>query len=365
MEVYMITRFKLLGSLLLVALTSLTFGCGGGSSTATTTATPPNGKLVKGPVAGAVVFADRIDRVGANGSPNLVLDTDEVWTTTDANGKYTLPKVPAYKYVLVSLGGQDTYHDPAVKQDVIMMMAPAGSANITLLTTLVALDTTGQIYKKLQPLQSAPLNAALDFDVSTSSTPATLLLMKSIEYAVQSITYSVTSKSAITPQQVAIIQFQALQQIALEFAKPASDLATTAGLKTALTTALVAAIAEINKAVNIEITSAASAAASIADNALANATNLNPALFSVVTLNVTSITPEKSLALPALFSSTFKIALSATSAAISAWTTVTTSGSTPSPYGPINISILTIPLPEGIITGSYTGGTGSGTGGGF
>jgi hypothetical protein len=356
MEVNMITRSKLLCSLLLVALTGLMYGCGGGGSTASST--PPSGKLVKGPVEGAIVFADRI---GTDNSPNLVRDSDEVWAQTDANGKFTLPSVPNYKYVLVSQGGKDTLPSPRTQQNAILMLAPAGSANITLLTTLVALDTTGTVYKNLQALQSAPLTAALDFDVSTASTPATLLLMKSVEFAVQSITYAVTQKAGstytISEQQIAIIQFQALQQIALEFAKSTSNLGTPAGLKAALTTAVAAGLTEINKAANIEIN--LSAASSIADNAVAQASALNSTEFSGSALNVSSVLIEKNLASAVLFSSTFQSALSATFAAIGSMTATT--GSTPSPYGPSNIFINTIVLPPGIITGSV--GTGSGGGG--
>jgi hypothetical protein len=357
MEVNMITRSKLLCSLLLVAFTGLMYGCGGGGSTAGST--PPSGKLVKGPVEGAIVFADRLD---ANNSPNLVRDSDEVWAQTDANGKFTLPSVPNYKYVLVSQGGKDTLPSPRTQQNAILMLAPAGSANITILTTLVALDTTGTVYKNLQALQSAPLNAALDFDVSTASTPATLLLMKSVEYAVQSITSTVSSKAAlsgftITDQQIALIQCQALQQIALEFAKSTSNLATPAGLKAALTTAVSAGLTEINKAVNIDINP--SAATSIADTAVSEASALNPTLFSGSTLNISSVLIEKSLASPALFSSSFAAALSATYAAISSLTT--TSGNTPDPIGPSGIIVIANTLPPGIITGSA--GTGSGGGG--
>jgi hypothetical protein len=357
MEVNMITRSKLLCSLLLVALTGLMYGCGGGGSTVAST--PPSGKLVKGPVEGAIVFADRI---GIDNSPNLIRDSDEVWAQTDANGKFTLPSVPNYRYVLVSQGGKDTLPSPRTQQNAILMLAPAGSANITILTTLVALDTTGTVYKNLQALQSAPLTAALDFDVSTASTPATLLLMKSVEFAVQSITSTVTSKAAlsgftISNQQIALIQCQALQQIALEFAKTTSNLGTTTGLKAALTTAVAAGLTEINKAVNIEIN--LSAAPSIADTAVTEAMTLDPTLFSGSALNVSSVLIEKNLASPALFSSSFAAAINTTFAAISSLTA--TSGNTPDPMGPTGIFVNTVILPVGIITGSA--GTGSGGGG--
>jgi hypothetical protein len=314
-------------------------------------ATPPSGKLAQGPVSGATIFADRI-----GGGTRFVWDIDEVKAPSDASGNYRLPTVPTYNYVLVSKGGTDTLTGlPAIQ-----MLAPAGSINITPLTTLIALDSTNTLYLKLQKLQ--PTIAPLDFDISTSATPATLLLVKSVETAVQSISSAVIAGGfTISDQQLADIQFQAFQRIALGFAATTEKLETPAGLKIALTAGVSAAITAINAASNIEINPAA--AASIADNAVTSASNLST-VFSASTMSVSSIQIENTLATPAVFASTFAAAFSAsnpTYAAIVSFTT--TSGNTPSPYGPADLVIAITPLPPGVLTGSVgTGGSGGGTG---
>ena len=356
----MITRSRLLSCLLLTALTGLMYGCGSGGGTSAATPVVQSGKLAQGPVAGATVFADRI-----GGGTRFVLDADEVRATTDSNGNYVLPSVPNYTYVLVSKGGVDTLSG----QPALQLLAQAGSANITPLTTLITLDSTKTLYTKLQALQ--PVTAPIDFDVSTASTPAMLLLVKSVEIAVQSITAAVNAKAAasgfvITEQQNADIQFQAFQQIALGFAGTLQKLETPAGLKLALEAGLAQAVTEINKAANINLD--ATAAAAIANNAVTSASSLNPALLSAAILSVSAIQVEKGLASAATFAATIAFANAPANPAFAAISNATTtSASTPSPYGPASIFILFVNTLPGVITGSTgTGGTGgSGTGGGF
>ncbi|MBL0225424.1 MAG: hypothetical protein IPQ16_07550 [Geobacteraceae bacterium] len=366
----MTRRSTLLHSLLLVVLTGLLAGCGGSAGTAAAPAVQ-SGKLAQGPVSGAVVFADRI--VGTRG--NFVWDTDEIKDVTDADGNYKLPSVPNYDYVLVSKGGTDTLTGlPAIQ-----LLAQPGSINITILTTLLTLDSskTTKLSEKLQALQ--PVKAPLDFDVSKDATPATLLLVKSVEIAVQSITDTVISKAVkagytITDQQIADVQFRALEQIALGFAGTTENLATPAGLRNALEAALAEGIKKINAdaAANksnlvIDLT----AAPSIADNAVdAAATVLGTTLTSTVPLSASTVQSEIDLANASAgtFAATFAKALDAlvnpTMAKISSL--ITTSASTPSPYGPANIFIVFVNTIPGTITGSAgTGGSGGGTGGGF
>ena len=90
------------------------------------------GKVAKGYVSFALVIADR--------NNNFALDAGEVSTYSDANGDFDLTVPGGYgNYVLVSLGG--TIKD-SLGNDVPAppLMAPAGSENITPLTTLVALN---------------------------------------------------------------------------------------------------------------------------------------------------------------------------------------------------------------------------------
>lgn len=94
------------------------------------------GKVAKGYVSFALVIADKI----IAGDHNYVLDDGEVSTYTDADGDFDLTVPRGYgNYVLVSLGG--TIKDSA-GNDVPAppLLAPAGSKNITPLTTLVSLN---------------------------------------------------------------------------------------------------------------------------------------------------------------------------------------------------------------------------------
>ena len=360
----MITRSTLLSSLLLMALSGLISDCGGSTSGSTTTALTSS-KLAQGPVSGAVVFADRVD-----GGVLLAKDADEVWTTTDASGNFKQPATPPYKYMLVSQGGTDTLTGlPAIQ-----MLAQPGSANITILTTLLSLDLSNSVKLsvKLQALQ--PQKAALDFDVSTASTPAMLLLVKSVETAVQSITSAVKSRAGasgftITDQQMTDIQFRALQQIALGFADTAENLATPAGLKTALAAAVASGIVEINK-YNLNISFDTHAAAFIAENAVSAACIiLKTSSSSTAALSVAAIQSEIDLAHadPVIFKAAFAEAISASNPTFAKVSSlVVTSASTPSPFGPPNIFIVFVNTIPGVITGSAgTGSTGGGTGGGF
>lgn len=94
------------------------------------------GKVAKGYVSFALVIADKI----VAGDHNYVLDDGEVSTYTDANGDFDLTVPGGYgNYVLVSLGGtiKDSNGNDVPAPP---LLAPAGSKNITPLTTLVSLN---------------------------------------------------------------------------------------------------------------------------------------------------------------------------------------------------------------------------------
>ena len=207
-----------------------------------------------------------------------------------------------------------------------------------------------------------------------------LLLIKSVEIAVQSITTTVNSNAAksgysISDQQIADIQFRALEQIALGFAANTTDnLAAPAGLRNALEAAITEGIKKINADAsgiinkgNVLIDPAA--AVSIVDNAVgAAATVLDTTLSSTVPLSASVVQSETALAgASPVYAATFAKALDLLSPAIVKISSlITTSASTPSPYGPANIFIVFVNTIPGTITGSAgTGGSGGGTGGGF
>src|SRR6266567_4576965 len=113
----------------------------------------PSGRLTQGPVGGAVIFADEV-----SSGTRFVRDDGEIQTTTDATtGIFTLPSEPGYAYILVSVGGTDQL----TNQPAMQLIAPSGSANVTPLTTLVALDTTGLVKAKIEAL-----GTSFDVDIS-------------------------------------------------------------------------------------------------------------------------------------------------------------------------------------------------------
>jgi len=351
----MITLQRRICFLLLSLLTVVVYGCGGGGSASTpNTTSVQTGSVVQGPVRGATVFADNV----AAGT-RFVQDTGEISAQTDSAGGFFLPSFPSYDFVLVSTGGTDSI----TGQPALLLLAPAGSANISPLTTLVALDTTKAIQAKLEALMGG---TKFDTNVSTSSSPAVLMLIKSAETAVQSVNDAVKQAATdagktITQTQLNYIQAQIWQQIALTFAGTSQNLATPAGLDAALTVAVASAITEI-KAKNTNISIAPASAATIADNAVDAAllalgtgvTHTSPSA-----LSTTTVRAESSLSNPA---TVFSAAVTSTVAALKTLNSVIISAGTPSTYSPPPIAVVTTTSATiiGIITGA-TGGTG-GTG---
>jgi hypothetical protein len=353
----MITLQRRICFLLLSLLTVVVYGCGSGGSASTSvdTSSVQKGSVVQGPVRGATVFADNV----AAGT-RFVRDAGEISAQTDSAGGFSLPSFPSYDFVLVSTGGTDSI----TGQPALLLLAPAGSANISPLTTLVALDTTKAIQAKLEALMGG---TKFDTNVSTNSSPAVLMLIKSAETAVQSVNDAVKQAATdagktITQTQFNYIQAQIWQQIALTFAGTSQNLATPAGLDAALTAAVSSAITEI-KAKNSNIsTFAAASAATIADNAvdaalLALGTGVTHT--SPTALSTTTVRAESSLSNPA---TVFSAAVTSTVAALKTLNSVIISAGTPSTYSPAPIAVVTTTSATiiGIITGA-TGGTG-GTG---
>lgn len=242
----MITRVKVLKSLCLVACAIAVSGCGGGGGGffTSTPSTGQSGKAVMGPVRDATIFADNV----VGGIP-FVQDADEVWTKTNENGDFTLPSVPGYGYRLVSKGGIDRL----TGQPAMQMIAPAGSKNVTPITTLVALDLTptGEVKKKLLDLM--PPGSSYDDDISVIASSAILLVVKSVEATTQSMVSAITTNASagsqvISAHQLATTQALIMQSIAVEIAKPtvtATTLATTASLSTTMQAAASAATVDI------------------------------------------------------------------------------------------------------------------------
>jgi len=354
----MITRTRLIGAVATIALAGMMFGCGGGSSSSSASYVQ-TGKLVGGPVTGAAVFADSV-----SGGTRFVQDSNEIAAATVSDGSasdglYTLPQLPSYSYILVSRGGTDKITGvPAIQ-----MLAPAGASNITPLTTLVTLDQSGLLRAKLESM--LPNGAKYDADVSLSSSPAVLLLVKSIETATRSLTDAIVAQSGYTLAQMqtqnAYIQTRIMQSIAAKLAESGSTVAaisTPTTLTTLLASALDNAIVQIrvdnqNTAI---VGSSASIASTVATGAVTAAVNSlgNPTASSPLVTSV--VFSESSLANAG---STFLNAVVVTVSQIIG--TTITSVLTPATFVPPQVPVFTYTITQ-IITGATGGTGGSGTG---
>ena len=167
------------------------------------------GKVTQGPVKNASIFADR---VGA-GIP-MVLDSGELSTSTDAAGNFVLNVPSNYgNYVLVSQGGTDIISGKPAMQ----MLAPAGSANVTPLTTLVALTPASQQAALIQKIEATGIKS-FDADISTQGTAATLFLAKSVETAIETLGAGIaTTGTTLNASQLNDVQLKALTAIAASF----------------------------------------------------------------------------------------------------------------------------------------------------
>jgi hypothetical protein len=363
------TRYKIMYYVLVVAVTLLASGCGGGSTSSTLSPSYVQaGKVVGGPVSGATVFADHWDpAIGRQ----FVLDAGEIVAqfNTDDSGSYRLPVLPTYDYVLVSRGGIDT----VTGLDAIQMLAPAGAANITPFTTLVALDATNVkvdptigVRKKLEAL--LPNGARYDTDVSQYSSPAALLLLKSIETATRSLTDAITSQAIIQQSgytisqfevQNAYIQVRIMQAIAQRLAGPTLDITIPDNLAAELTTALTVAIVAIrnDNSNNLVVGDAATIAGKVASDSVTAAvaaleTTSATGLSTAIVKLEAGITGLKNVA------TAFMAAVTSTVNAIIG-TTITRVLAPPT-FSPPSIPVVRIPISM-VLTGSGGGPSSGGT----
>ena len=245
----MMTLSKGLRAGLLVVAALFLYGCGGGSGSSTgavaavsstggvaAVSSTTTGRATMSPITNGIVFADRI----VAGGSNFIHDGSEVVTTTNASGNYTLAAI-SYDYLLVSRDGKDSSG-----ADQILMLAPNGSKNITPLTTLVSLDTTGKLAAKLQLLQGGQ---SFDTDIYINSSQAILVLVKSVEITVQSLTdtFQQASGNTLTRNQVYAIQARIMQKIAAQLVASTRDISVPNNLYLDLKEALNVAIPEVLK----------------------------------------------------------------------------------------------------------------------
>lgn len=213
--------------ILILLLISGVNGCGSSSKrTSPVEIEPVNGRVIQGPVDGAVVFADK--------NANRVRDDDEVWTESNRDGHFSLAVPVDYgPYQLVSHGGIDTL----TNKPAFPMMAPArsttGNTNITPITTIVALAPVAEresVKAKLEML----IGTSFDVDHAAAGGVSSHVLatVKAIEQNLTVVrnTFGVTSSED---------QFELMKSIATEIAKSSVTFASgTDDLKTVLPAAI-------------------------------------------------------------------------------------------------------------------------------
>ncbi len=211
-------------------------GCSGDNNSTPAAAASPSGKVVQGPVSAAFVFADSLTT-----GTRYVKDPNEIATFTLSDGSFKLPSTPTYTYVIVSQKGTDTL----TGRQAIQLIAPAGARNVSALTTLVALAPDPAAMKTKLEL----LGIKYDDDISKTVTTAALMLAKSVENTIDSMSNAL-NKGGRLPSGVFIdIQNRAAMAIAAQLATVpnanVADLYTPTALKLSLTTAVTTAVTSI------------------------------------------------------------------------------------------------------------------------
>ena len=252
----MLTRYQMYICTLLLAL--VLSACGNDNGAGVLLTDNLGGKVVQAPVAGATVFLDKI-----GSGKEYEQDDQNEWVTYSTvsadDGTWSLATPPATfgKYRVVSLGGSYSFVDESgltVKVAAMTMSAPAGAKNVTPLTTLVELQPTPELQLAVQQKLEKLGIASYDIDISqATATPAALLLSKSVETVVATLTnaINVPDSAGITPlsaPDLAKIQQIILLKIATGLQESAVDLTSPDKLKVVLQDSAAVAVAAIVKA---------------------------------------------------------------------------------------------------------------------
>lgn len=334
---------------------SATSGNSGNSGTTSVNTAGPAGKVVQGAVSGATVWADSL-----SAGTRFVIDSNEqsTETTTDANGAFTLPATPSYKYVIVSQGGTDAITDKTANT----LLAPGGAQSVSPLTTLVALDTTGNLANSIDAL--LPAGTSFDSDITASGglTPAAMVLLTSFTTSVTALDATIQSAASknsatLSQQQLNDINLTVYSQIASQFSTVSSaSLSNTATLATNLQTALTTAITTVAaNNPNVTVQNASTVAATVANNSVATAANVvgnatgNSSLANVtasnvqttgVTANATTTVTESAVMSSGTNTQALNNTISSVTQAIGSSVTAT---STPASYSPPTIAVINNP----------------------
>ena len=201
----------LLGCSLMVAVAGFA-ACGADDKTVA------QGKVVKGPVIGAQVF-----------------DVNNVhFADTDATGSYPLTNTGPYRTVGGTYTPLDAQGHAGAPVAAPPMKAPAGVAQITPLSTLVASAAPADQTKILATLQSLGVTLSTDFSVKTAANTAALVLSESVGAMLQQAAANTGANAAATSVAVTNALISAVANL------PPSTI--TAPTATNLTSALTSAV---------------------------------------------------------------------------------------------------------------------------
>jgi hypothetical protein len=255
---------RIIAKISVLVATVFLSGCGSGGQSSSQPATKPvpiSGAVAGGAVQGALVFADHL--LSGNGT-NRGLDASEAAfaTVTDANGNFTIPATPAYRYLLVTQGGTDSI----TFQPAMQMLALAGAMNVSPLTTMAALDPNVQY-----AIES--LGIAYDANLYAHITPAAALLVQSIQTAVVALTqaFNYPDNNKLPVDQLNLIQLYILLHIAPAIeVQSVADLTNPTTLTTTFTTAIKNALQYIASQYGTSTASTAGISINNTDNTLAS-----------------------------------------------------------------------------------------------
>lgn len=248
-----------------------------------------------GAVQGALVFADHFSSGSLEANRRMDADEAAFSSTTDANGNFTIPATPAYKYLIMTLGGIDSI----TGQPAMEMVALTGARNVSPLTTMVALNSATRV-----TIES--LGIAYDGNLAVRVTPAAALFVQSVQTAVAALTQALNPGGNSLPvEQQNNIQLWILNYISSSIeSKSVTDLTTPTTLTTLLTTALQNSLSRFNfdyqsittSTAGIKVSNANTIASDIANQAVTSAVTAITTSWPGVDLsNTTTIFTEAAL----------------------------------------------------------------------
>jgi len=279
--------YKLRNAALVAAMSCLLTACpGNGSGGGVASVVAPTGHVVDGSVKAATVLFDLNDdgicggALAANAPENLAANQ----TTTDASGNFTYPAGIAATHIVCAIGGTDISTGATL---VGTLKAPAGSTQVTPLTTLV------QAVIDAAPAGSKPTAAAAATTIATNLGLGTTINLLTADPVALAATTPKLAQSTTAVQTL-------LVQAANNVAAAATGAAPTAAQTTALYSSAIAGVAKAVAAqvtpvdLTINTTAGTTAATSLITSAISNtvaAVQSNTTAATAVGGNIATLAP--------------------------------------------------------------------------